>query len=104
MKSQPRGGQTSSSDLRSASTPIHAATTAAAHAALDDRAVERRPGEAAERRACGNDRYTPAIALTAFTQIERERLITAIRAAPLRARAVAASSQNCQKASRQARR
>ena len=27
--------------------------------------------------ACGNDRYTPAIALTAFTQIERERLMAA---------------------------
>src|SRR3954462_6705114 len=27
--------------------------------------------------ACGSDRYTPAIALTAFTQIERERLMAA---------------------------
>jgi len=27
--------------------------------------------------ACGNERYTPALALTAFTQIERERLMAA---------------------------
>jgi CheY-like chemotaxis protein len=53
------------------------------HAHRIDRAMPGEDGFEALRRArsielaCGNDRYTPAIALTAFTQIERERLMAA---------------------------
>jgi PAS domain S-box-containing protein len=53
------------------------------HALLIDLAMPGEDGFEALRRArsielaCGNDRYTPAIALTAFTQIERERLMAA---------------------------
>jgi PAS domain S-box-containing protein len=53
------------------------------HVLLIDLAMPGEDGFEALRRArsielaCGNDRYTPAIALTAFTQIERERLMAA---------------------------
>ena len=53
------------------------------HVLLIDLAMPGEDGFEALRRArsielaCGNERYTPAIALTAFTQIERERLIAA---------------------------
>ena len=53
------------------------------HVLLIDLAMPGEDGFEALRRArsielaCGNDRYTPAIALTAFTQIERERLSAA---------------------------
>ncbi|HYL91435.1 MAG TPA: ATP-binding protein [Burkholderiales bacterium] len=55
----------------------------APHALLIDLAMPGEDGFEALRRArsielaCGNERYTPAIALTAFTQIERERLMAA---------------------------
>jgi PAS domain S-box-containing protein len=53
------------------------------HVLLIDLAMPGEDGFEALRRArsielaCGNERYTPAIALTAFTQIERERLMAA---------------------------
>ena len=53
------------------------------HVLLIDLAMPGEDGFEALRRARtiemarGNDRYTPAIALTAFTQIERERLMAA---------------------------
>jgi PAS domain S-box-containing protein len=53
------------------------------HVLLIDLAMPGEDGFEALRRArsielaCGNDRYTPALALTAFTQIERERLMAA---------------------------
>jgi PAS domain S-box-containing protein len=53
------------------------------HVLLVDLAMPGEDGFEALRRArsielaCGNERYTPAIALTAFTQIERERLTAA---------------------------